>query len=228
VVKVAASDSTTRARELRERLSIHLGDHDRGAAVRAALDAVEAGEVGVAELYREVLTPLLAETGDGWQRGSLRVWEEHLTSAAIRTIVEALYPTVLSINASRPACGRAVLLACPPEEGHDLGLRMVADRFEMAGWTTYFVGSDTPLDELADAARRLDVEAIALSSSTHFHRVAVRRHLERLRRDLPGVRVWLGGPAFRENREDFKDDLLDLDALLGDAGVPDEGEGRTC
>ena len=56
--------------------------------------------------------------------------------------------------------GRSVLLACPPGEGHDLGLRMVSDRFDMAGWATYFLGPDTPVAEIADAARRLGVDAV--------------------------------------------------------------------
>ena len=73
-----------------------------------------------------------------------------------------------------------MLLACPPEENHDLGLRMVADRFDMAGWTTYFLGADTPVDEIADAAARLGVDAVVLSSSTHFHRVALRRAVDEL------------------------------------------------
>jgi len=221
-------DRAATARRLKEDLAAALADGDKAAAVRAALDAVESGALSVIALYREVLTPLLAETGDGWQHGSVRVWQEHLASATIRTIVEALYPQVLRAKVATPPAGRAVVLACPPEEGHDLGLRMVADRFEMAGWTTYFMGADTPLDELVDAGRRLGVEAVALSSSTHFHKVALRRLVERLRRELPGVRIWLGGPAFRSGREGWEDELLDLDALLGDDGVTAAGGERPC
>ena len=221
-------DQAATARRLREDLTAALAAGDKAAAVRAALRVVESGELGVVALYREVLTPLLIETGDGWQRGSVRIWEEHLASATIRTIVEALYPRVLQAKAARPAAGRSVVLACPPEEGHDLGLRMVADRFEMAGWSTYFIGADTPLDELVDAGRRLGVEAVALSLSTHFHKVALRGLVERLRRALPGVRIWLGGPAFRSGCEGWEDELLDLEALLGGDDVPIAGGDRPC
>jgi len=226
---MAEDDTSTTARQLRERLDAQLRDHDKSAAVHSAIDAVQSGALSVPELYRDVLTPLLTDTGYGWQRGEIHVWEEHLRSAVVRTIVEALYPQVLRVKASATPVGRSVLLACPPEEGHDLGLRMVADRFEMAGWTVYFLGADTPLDELVDASGRLGVEALALSSSTHFHRVALRRHIDRLRRELPDVRIWLGGPAFCDGRERWNDELLDLDALLGDgaAAVPG-GDGASC
>jgi methanogenic corrinoid protein MtbC1 len=30
---------------------------------------------------------------------------------------------------------------------------MVSDRFDMAGWTTHFLGADTPAPQIVDAAR---------------------------------------------------------------------------
>ena len=99
----------------------------------------------------------------------------------------------------RPAA--AVLLACPPEEGHDLGLRMVADRFDMAGWTTYFLGPDTPVEEIADAASGLGVDAVVMSSSTHYHRLAVRHAVDALKRELPGHRRLGGRPGLRRGRD---------------------------
>lgn len=208
-------------RELREAVAAALNEHDRAMAVRTAVEAVSSGAIDVAALYREVLVPLLHETGDAWRAGATKVWEEHLASQAVRSIVELVYPAVLKIKADVPSTGRAVLLACQPEEAHDLGLRLVADRFDMAGWTTYFLGADTPPEEIVDAARTLGVDAVVLSSSTHFHLVALRHLVDRLRSELPGVDVWVGGPAFAADRHGWRDDeIVDLDALLGDAGVP--------
>ena len=212
--------------ELYDRMSAHLAERDRETAVRIAVEAVTSGVMGIPALYADVLWPLLARTGEAWQHGHVRIWEEHFTSAVVRTIVEILYPGVLRAKASVPPTNRSVLLACPPEENHDLGLRMVADRFDMAGWTTYFVGADTPESDLVDAARRLDVDAVVLSSSTHFHRVALRRHVDLLKRELGSVHVGVGGPAFRPGRDGWAaSELLDLDELLGAAGSHDAAAG---
>ncbi len=103
---------------------------------------------------------------------------------------------------------------------------MVADRFDMAGWTTYFLGADTPTSDLIDAAQRLNVDAVVLSSSTHFHRVALRRHVDLLKHALGSLHVWVGGPAFRHGGDGWTEaEIVDLDGLLGDAGtcVRDEG-----
>jgi methanogenic corrinoid protein MtbC1 len=204
---------------LREAVAAALSEHDRATAVRTAVEAVSSGAIDVPSLYREVLVPLLHDTGEAWRLGTTRVWEEHLASQAVRSIVELVYPAVLKVKADVPPAGRSVLLACPPEEAHDLGLRLVADRFDMAGWTTYFLGADTPPDEIAAAARALEADAVVLSSSTHFHRLALRHLVDRLHTELPAVDVWVGGPAFAVDREGWSDEeLLDLDALLRDAG----------
>lgn len=180
--------------KLRAVLAAALADHDKSAIVRTAVEAV-GGTVGIAELYRDVLTPLLIDSGSSWQRGHTAVWEEHLVSAAVRTIVEILYPGVLKQRAVATPAGRSVLLACPSGEAHDLGLRMIADRFDMAGWTTYYLGADTPVDEIVDAAVRLDVDVVALSASTHFQRLSVGHAVDALAAAVPGVRVLVGGAA---------------------------------
>jgi MerR family transcriptional regulator, light-induced transcriptional regulator len=208
------------AAELFAVLAVHLAERDKPQAVRTAVEAVTSGAISIPALYRDVLTPLLVHAGTSWQRGTLAIWEEHLASAIVRTIVEILYPGVLKAKAAAPPADRTVLLACPPDEGHDLGLRMVADRFDMAGWTTYFLGPDTPVEEIADAARRLGADAIVMSSSTHFHRLAVRHAVDELKAALPTVDVWVGGPAFVGSATGWlPQEIADLDELLGDAGA---------
>lgn len=212
------------AEQIHDLISLQLAEHDKAAAVRTAVEAVEGGAVSIPTLYQEVLWPLLSHTGQAWQSGQVRIWEEHFASAVARTIVEMLYPSVLKVKASAPATGRSVLLACPPEEFHDLGLRMVADRFDMAGWATYYLGADTPPSELVDAARRLGVDAVVISSSTHFHRVALRHHFHQVKQELGNVQVWVGGSAFAHSTQGWSSgELLDLEELFGDARSPRGG-----
>jgi methanogenic corrinoid protein MtbC1 len=193
---------------LRSRVHQALAAHDRPAAVAASIEAVERGDVDIPTLYDCVLAPLMADVGARWQHGSVRVWEEHLAAAAARTIVEALYPRVRELAEAAHPNGRRVLLTCPPDEAHDLGLRMLSDRFDMAGWTTFYLGSDTPAAEIAAAAHTLGVELVVLTSSTHFHRLRVRALLDELHAAVPGARVVVGGPAFVADTEGFSDEEI--------------------
>ena len=220
------SDRPEAVKAVYEAVAAALADHDKATAVRAAMDAVSGGDISIPVLYRDVLTRVLIDTGEAWHRGASSIWEQHMASACVRTIVELVYPEVLTAKAGREPSGRTVLLACPPEEGHDLGLRMVADRFDMAGWTTYYLGPDTPVGEIADAARRLGADAVVMSTSTQHHRLAVRRSVDALKKELPGTDVWVGGPAFVGAATGWlPQEAVDLDALLGGPGLEADEPG---
>lgn len=216
------SPQASRLTELRHRLDTALADRDRPGAVTAAVEAVESGSVGIMALYTSVLGPLLVDTGAAWQAGTERVWEEHYASATLRTIVEALYPEVMRQAAAVPRRDTRVLLANPPRELHDLGLRMLADRFELAGYSVTFLGANTPLAEIAAAATATNADLVVLSISTLYERVELRESLAALRQKIPDCRIRVGGPAFIRDTDWPADDLLDLDEL-GLTGAPDGG-----
>lgn len=165
---------------------------DRAIAVQIATDSVRSGGATVPEIH-SVLASVLKDIGNGWRSGGTTVWQEHIASSVARTVVEALTPIVAARAAER--IGRTVLLACPQDESHELGLRMLADRFVLAGWDVVYLGADTPAREIAAAAKARSVEIVVLSASTHFHRVRLRAVLETLESTSPGVRVLVGGPA---------------------------------
>jgi len=216
-----SSASSNIAHDLRATLDERLSARDRAGAVSLTLGAVRDGSISVPDLYVSVLSPLLADIGSAWKHGREQVWEEHLASHTVGTIIEALYPTVISQAAKVPRLHRGALLACPPEERHELGLRMLSDRFELAGWDVTFLGGDVPLDQIVSAARTTGAELVALSVSTVFERVALREFIDRLRQELPGVRVVVGGPAFSFDRSWPSEDLLDT----ADLGLPGAGDG---
>jgi len=151
----------------------------------------------------------MTETGTRWQEGHTRIWEEHFTTNSVRNLVDALVPDVLAAAASVSPAGRRVLMACPPGEQHDLGLRMLADRFRLAGWDVYYLGTDTPVNEIVDAVRTLGVDMLVLSASTHFNRTLLRDVAAQLRAALPNVRLMVGGPAFTLDRHWPAAEILD-------------------
>jgi methanogenic corrinoid protein MtbC1 len=206
---VNATDSAQFAEDLLGDLRELIDERDRSGAVAMALGAVESGRISVPDLYTLVLGPFLAHIGSSWSHGKESVWEEHLASHVVLTIVEALYPTVLRIAAEVPPTGKTVLLACPPRERHEIGLRMLSDRFELAGWSVTNLGADTPLLEIVGAALATRADLVALSVSTVFERVELRGFIDSLRRELPGVRIVVGGPAFSRDRSWPAEDLLD-------------------
>lgn len=207
------------AETLRAALDERIAARDRMGAVTVALDAVRAGAITIPDLH-DTLCALLVDIGASWQTGETEVWEEHYATATVRTIVEACEPLVAE-RAAAPV-GRTVVLATPPDEYHDLGLRMTADRFALAGWTVHLLGANVPAKELIAATRELAAHAIVLSASTHFHRLGLRPYVDEITSALPGVRVWVGGAAFAIEAEGWAHGMLldtaTIPSLAGQVG----------
>jgi methanogenic corrinoid protein MtbC1 len=199
----------TGASDLRAALDEALAAYDRPGAVTAALEAVAGGRITVDRLYRD-LSEMLVGIGDAWQQGTAEVWQEHFATGVVRTIVEACAPHVeAAAPPDRPA---TVILAAPSDEYHDLGLRMLADRFTLAGWRAHFLGANVPIQQVIAAVDELEGDAVALSASTHFHRVRLREYADALAGARPGIRVWVGGPAFARQHHDWPGEMV-LDPL---------------
>lgn len=203
---------TGAADALRTELAERIAARDRAGAVAAALGAVRAGDVTLPVLY-DMLAGFLSELGASWQRGETEVWQEHFATAVVRTIVEACHPLVAEHAA--PDNGRVVVLATPPEEYHDLGLRMLADRFELAGWTAHLLGASVPAEELLAAVTELHADAVVLSAYTHFHRLALKPYVDELLAARPGLRVWVSGAAFAHEHEGWPGGMV-----LDPASIP--------
>ena len=206
--------------ELRQGLAERLDALDRPGAVQLVLDAVAQGRIGIPDLYTQVLGPYLTEVGSRWQHGRELVWQEHFASHVVRTIVEALYPEVARQAAAVPRGGDTVLLVCPPREEHELGLRMLSDRFELAGYRAVFLGADTPIADIVEAAGAVRASIVALSVSTVIERVELRRFIDSLRQELDGVRIVVGGPALQRDPGAWSPEEMFDPAELGLPGGP--------
>jgi methanogenic corrinoid protein MtbC1 len=178
------------------------------------LAAVDDG-LAIEDLYSQVLEPFLASVGSSWQEGRTAVWEEHLIVGAVRAAIESLYPRVLERKAQVEAVPITVAFFCPPEETHDVGLRMLADRFDLRGFRTVYVGATTPVQEMVNCVRSVGASVACLSASTHFQRAALQEVVRTLRELLPEVRIVAGGPAFAHSCGGWEENTVDsVEALL--------------
>lgn len=190
---------------LRDAIQEALAAFDRQGAVGIAMGAIDDGSVSIEDLY-QVLSEILVEVGAGWQSGTVEVWQEHFTTGVVRNIVEACIHRVQDASPTEPLA--TIVLAAPTDEYHDLGLRMLGDRFALAGWRVYFLGAHVPASELVAAVKELGADAVGLSASTHFHRARLEEYVATLSDTHPQVQVWVGGPAFAHERDGWPGDMV--------------------
>jgi DNA-binding transcriptional MerR regulator len=166
------------ASELRDAL-----DRLDESAAHAALDRLLAG-FSVEMVLREVVMPYLRDLGDRWERGEASVAQEHFASQILRGRLLGL------ARGWDRGPGPRALLACLPGEQHDLGLIVFGLGLRGRGWRVTFLGPDTPLDTLADAAAAIQPDAVVLAATTAERFESSRAPLRRLVRTVP---VWAAG-----------------------------------
>ncbi len=145
--------------------------------------------------YEDVLVPLQQEVGELWHQGVFTVGQEHLVTQEIRA-------RLISLLHSAPNKGpRHALLACFPEEQHELGLLGMALRLRHSGMMVTLLGQRTPTDEVVRMARALEVDLVGLSSVVDPGAREFEEILSRVRSGLAsGMTVWVGGRAALQYR----------------------------
>lgn len=187
--------------------------HDKEACVKLILDSLRLKEISIPELYQNILAPALNNIECHNVEAKFCIWEEHVRTAIIRTIIENSYLFVLDLR-NKEAKNRKdkVVILCPDGENHDLGAKMVADFFIIEGYETTYVGANTPKQEFLDIFEVIKPQIIAISITNYHNLVAAKDTIREIRgRIKTPIEVVVGGNAFNRN-PDFKS--LGADYLL--------------
>ena len=147
------------AAEIRADFLTALVDGDAKFAEIVALDAVGEG-MSVADLYVDVIAPVLVEIGHQWAGGRLTVADEHLATGIAYDVMRLVSRTATT----HPRRSRErLLLAAVGSEDHVVGLRMLGDLAEARGFDVRFLGAAVPVETLADIVGKHEPEIIGLS-----------------------------------------------------------------
>ncbi len=141
---------------------------DRRAASQMVLDAVDRG-TPVRDVYLHVFQRSQHEIGRLWQCNQISVAQEHLCTAATQFIMSQLYPIIFATERK----DRRVVAACIGGDLHEIGIRMVADFFDMDGWDSFYLGADVPTASILQTVidRRANVLAVSATLLTHISAV---------------------------------------------------------
>jgi MerR family transcriptional regulator, light-induced transcriptional regulator len=166
---------------------------DRRSALRVVVDEGLARGVPVPRLYVELIQAAQYQIGELWQANRISVAQEHLATAISQLALAELYR---ALPAATPLQQR-VLVACVTGELHDLGARITADFFEMAGFQVRYLGANVPSESLVPMVRDDPPDVLVLSVTMSFHVDVLREAVWRTR-EVTGDRVHLavGGQAF--------------------------------
>lgn len=171
---------------------------------------------GMPDFLSKTVTPLNALVGEAWLRGEILVFEEHLYSEQITSVLRAANTLIRA-----PGGSPRVLLTTLPGEAHSLGLLMVEATLALAGAQSTMLGVQTPIGEIVLAARAHRADVVALSFSMVMPPLQIKSGLQQLRQALPrDVALWAGGSGVSRQRKaedgvQLMDPLSDLTEAVG-------------
>ena len=174
----------TSARDAIDRLRDSLDRYD-DAAAHAVFDDLLA-QLTLDTTLRDVLMPYLHELGERWERGDVDVAQEHYASALIRGRLLGL------ARGWGRGVGPHAILAGAPGEQHDLGLIAFGLALRARGWRITYLGQDTPVQDIARTALRLQPQLVVVTATTRRRFAAAAPDLEALAQAAP---VALAGPG---------------------------------
>jgi methanogenic corrinoid protein MtbC1 len=147
--------------------------------------------LGLARFITGVVAPLTTTIGEEWTRGRLQVFEEHLYTEAMQSILRGAIATI-----PHSAAGPRVLLTTLPQEPHGLGALMAEAMFALEGANCVPLGPQTPVWEIAAAAQAQLIDVVALSFTPVVSPNQVLAGLSDLRARLPAAtEIWVGGSS---------------------------------
>jgi len=166
---------------------------ERRLASLLILDALDNG-VTVQDIYLQVFQRSQQEIGRLWQLNQLSVAQEHYCTAATQMIMSQLYPTIFANEKN----GHTLVATCVSTELHEIGLRMVTDFLEMAGWDTYYIGANAPVADIVQTliSRGADLLAISVTMTPHLPILADIITAVRAEPACRNVKIMVGGYPF--------------------------------
>jgi methanogenic corrinoid protein MtbC1 len=144
-------------------------------------------------LETRIIQPAMVEIGNLWQHNRISVAQEHLATA----ITQAVMADAFSQAEFAEPNGRRALFANIEFNHHAVGLRMVADAFETAGWEAAFLGANVPTAAIVSQIDAVKPDLVAVSVSLPSQFVALTRLIDTLLAEFGQRRpdILIGGRA---------------------------------
>ncbi|MFH0734553.1 MAG: cobalamin-dependent protein [bacterium] len=153
--------------------------------------------IDVKEIYTNVIKRSMYRIGQLWELDKTTIAKEHCATKITELVINQIYPHILSI----PKTGNKVIVTCADKEFHELGARMVSDIFELNGWTSTFLGANTPANELLNSIAEIQPELVAISINFYINFIRLVKEIELINERFPNQKIVVGGQAFSNGGE---------------------------
>lgn len=144
-------------------------------------------------VYEHLFKPCLYKIGEEWERHRISVAVEHMATSIIESLMNEIFADSISLERKH----HKVVLASVQNEEHQVGSRMIADTFEQFGWDSFFLGANTPVNDLVDFIKDVQPDLVCLSLSVYFNVDVLLHEIEEIKKSSE-IPVLIGGQALQK------------------------------
>jgi len=159
---------------------------------KIVLDLLDA-KIEIKELYSHLFQQSMYRVGELWENNRISVANEHLATSITESLLNLVYPALFATD----RIGKKAVISCSANEFHQVGGKMVADILELNGWDGFFLGANTPHDDMMQYIQDNKPDLVGLSLSILSNIENLKKGIEVIRTDFPNMDLLIGGQAFR-------------------------------
>ena len=188
-------------------LLLALKDHDKESALKISMEALKNKVVDISTLYGYILAPALNNVIDEFKDDDDLIWQEHVRSSIIMSIIENCYSYVIKERdiLKKENQGKVIVL-CPKYEDHIIGARMASDIFTITGYETTFIGANTPCKTVLKAIETIRPDIITISVTNFYNIIETKKTIDRINDTFDyGIKFILSGHAFKNSKDKVKE-----------------------
>lgn len=143
------------------------------------------------DVLLHLIQPAMVEIGELWLRGEINVATEHFATEFVSRKLAGL----INMFEGDPTRG-TVLVACAPDELHDLGALFTSLFIIRRGFHVVYLGPQVPIVDLIEAIRTISPDLICLAATQPETANQLVDVTHAVLREFPNARVGYGGRVF--------------------------------
>ena len=148
---------------------------------------------GIRDSYLKVIYPILVRMGLMWAGNTLPPAQEHFISNLFR---QKLSTAIDSLPPPKPGQD-SWLLFLPENEFHEIGLQFSHYLISLAGKKVIYLGSNVPLESLAQAIKKVSVQNLLLFLVHNNSGKVIQEYINELYIRFKNKKIFIaGGPSF--------------------------------
>jgi methanogenic corrinoid protein MtbC1 len=169
------------------------------------------------EALHGILLPLQEQVGQLWHEGHVDVALEHYVTKQIQ---QKIFSAMNQLPVAE--FGAKVVVACPPDEEHDIAALTVAYRCRVRGCRVYYLGANVPVASLANLCGKVEPDLTIISFPLALSDDKATELVQALADEVsPVSNLAVGGHGaiamrhlFVKSNIEIVEDFADLDGML--------------